>query len=380
MDRTAVTVHGSCDPAFERVRDAFILNFAERGEPGAAITVYRQGKPVVDLWGGVADARSGAPWRQNTLAAAFSISKAFTATLGHMAVERGLVDLDAPVACYWPEFAANGKVGILVRQLFTHQAGLVYVDEELQPGEAYDWERMTRALAAQKCVFPPGVTPIYHSLTFGYLIGEVLRRVTGATIGPLTRDWIARPLGLDFHFALDDAQVARCAHLTSEPSPDPAPRGQPDVAAKTTRGSAPGDRFNSLAFRRAEVGAGSGHGTAHAIARFFDCLGAGGALDGTRLLREDTLHRATAFQVESQDPVFGIHNRFGLGFQLNTPGEKPMGTNPDAFGHMGVGHRIGFADPKAGLAFGYVSSLFGASPGLGPRGLALVRALYDGRS
>ena len=379
MDTPAVTIHGSCDPAFGKVKDAFARNFTERDEHGAAVTVYRHGKPVVDLWGGVADTRSGAPWQRDTLAAAFSISKAFTATLGHMAAERGLLDLDAPVARYWPEFGANGKDGILVRQLFTHQAGLYYIDADLKPGDAYDWNLMTRLLAAQKPVAPPGGTPIYHSMTFGYLIGEVLRRVTGKTIAPLVREWIATPLGVDFHFALTDAEIARCAHLVMAPPPNPPlpVRGQPEIVALTSRGNAAGDRFNAESFRKAEVGAGSGHGTARGIARFFAALGNGGELDGVRLLTAETVRKATKFQIESQDPVFGIHNRFALGYQLNTPGEHPMGADMDAFGHMGAGHRIGFADRKTGLSFGYVSGLFGVTPGLGPRGLALVRALYD---
>ena len=379
MDTPAITVQGSCDPAFGKVKDAFARNFAELGEHGAAVAVYRHGKPVVDLWGGVADTRSGVPWQRDTMAAAFSISKAFTATLGHMAVERGLLDLDAPVVRYWPEFAANGKDKLLLRQVFTHQAGLVYVDADLKPGEGYDWDVMTRSLAAQKFVFPPGETPIYHSMTFGYLIGEVLRRVTGKTIAPLVREWIARPLEVDFHFALTDDQIARCAHLVMAPPPNPPPppRGQPEIVALTGRGSASGDRINAESFRKAEVGAGSGHGTARGIARFFAALGNGGEMDGTRILQADTVKKATTFQIESHDPVFGIHNRFALGYQLNTPGEHPMGTNMDAFGHMGAGHRIGFADPKSGLSFGYVGNLFGVTPGLGPRGVALVQALYE---
>lgn len=379
MDMRAVSIEGRAEAAYGRVKDAFARNFAERGETGAAVTVYRHGKPVVDLWAGVADARRGTPWTQDTLAAAFSISKAFTATAGHMAVERGLLDLDAAVVRYWPEFGAQGKDTIRLRQLFTHQAGLYYVDADLKPSEAYDWNLVTRSLAAQKPVGPVGAVPVYHSLTFGYLIGEVLRRVTGKTIGPLVRDWIADPLGVDFHFALTDAQIARCAHLVAEPPPDPPlpARGQPEIVALTSRGGAAGDRFNADSFRRAEVGAGSGHGTAHGIARFFAALGNGGELDGTRILKAETLAKATAFEVESQDPVFAIHNRFALGYQLNTPGEHPMGPSPDAFGHMGAGHRIGFADPSTGVAFGYVGNLFGVTPGLGPRGLALVQALYE---
>lgn len=379
MDTRAITIQGSCDPAFGKVKDAFARNFTEQDEHGAAVAVYRHGKPIIDLWGGVADPRSGAPWQRDTMAAAFSISKAFTATAGHMAVERGLLDLDAPVARYWPEFGANGKDKILVRQLFTHQAGLYYIDADLKPGDAYDWDLVTRALAAQKPVGPVGETPVYHSMTFGYLIGEVLRRVTGKTIAPLVREWVTGPLDADFHFALTDAQIARCAHLVMGPMPNPPPppRGQPEIVALTSRGGASGDRINSEAFRKAQMGAGSGHGTARGIARFFAALGNGGELDGTRILKADTVKKATSFQIESDDPVFAIHNRFALGYQLNTPGEQPMGPSMEAFGHMGAGHRIGFSDPKSGLSFGYVGGLFGVTPGLGPRGVALVRALYD---
>jgi CubicO group peptidase (beta-lactamase class C family) len=373
------TIEGTCDARFARLRRAFAANFSD-GDVGAALCVYLDGRPVVDLWGGIADAKKRAAWKQDTMCAAFSVSKAFVSTMGHMLIERGQLDLEAPVTRYWPEFGKHGKDGIKVKHLFEHRSALVNVDRDLKPGEIYDWKLMTKALADSKPNWPYGRTPTYHSMTYGYLLGEVIRRIDGRRIGRFQREEIAGPLGVDFFFALTAAEQRRCARVQPQPPPEdylPGLPPNPAAAARSLQGVAKGDRFNAPAFRAAELGAGSGHGTARGVARFFACLAAGGALGGVRILSKRMRDHAIKFRAESIDPVFGIHNKFALGLQLNNPPGMPMGPNPRSFGHLGAGGRIGFADPDRRLAMAYLPNAMWYGAGLGPRGTRLVETVFD---
>jgi len=273
MSTAKPKIEGTCDARFAGVKDVFMENFAEHDELGAGVAVYLDGEPVVDMWGGFRDAARTKRWTKDTLCAGFSISKAFVSVMGHMLIDRGLLEIDKPVAQYWPAFAQNGKADVTVRDIFTHRAGLVYVDADLKPGDLYDWETMTTAMAESARHPPFDAQPTYLNLTYGYLLGEVIRRIDGRTIGPFLRDEIAKPLGVDFAFALRDDQIARCAEIV--PEAPPADAAMPaDMAAltKSMRGLADGDgRFNLEVWRKAEVGAGSGHGTARGIARLFAC-------------------------------------------------------------------------------------------------------------
>ncbi len=373
-------IEGTCDGRFVAVKDAFVENFAEFDEIGASVAVYFDGEPVVDMWGGFRDAARTKRWAKDTLCASFSVSKAFVSVMGHMLIDRGLLDIDKPVAHYWPEFAQNGKADVTVRDIFTHRAALAYVDAELKPGDIYDWETMTTALAASARHAPFGEEPTYLNLTYGYLLGEVIRRIDGRTIGPFLREEIAKPLGVDFAFGLSGAQIARCAEIVPETPPAGAELPVPadmDGLMKSMRGLAEGDgRFNLDSFRKSEIGAGSGHGTARGVAKFFACLGAGGRLDGVRLMKTETRDRAIAYSGESVDAIFGAHNKYAVGFLLNNPPGAPMGPNSQAFGHPGAGGRIGFADPVSGLAFAYLPNLMYWGAGLGPRGTRLVEAAF----
>ncbi len=347
---------GHCDAKFSSVADVLRENIAQEREIGAAVAVYADGKPVVDIWGGMADPDEGRAWVEDTIVCAFSISKAFVATMGHMLIDRGDLDLDTPVATYWPEFAQAGKDAIPVRHLFDHRAALLYVDGDLQPGDLYDWRTMTAALAASAPNWPPGESPVYMNLTFGYLLGEVIRRVTGKRIGQFLREDLGGPLDLDYHFALSAAENARCAPVIRRGPPPPAlEAGSP--AERSMRGLGAGETFNTAAWRGAEIGAGSGHGTARSIARLLSAVGQGGALDGERIMSQAVARRAVTYSCESVDPVFGIHNRFALGYQMGTS-DVPMGPNPDAFGHMGASGGIAWYDPKSGVAFAYVNNLW----------------------
>ncbi len=380
MSDASPKIEGTCDAKFAAVKDIFAENFAEHDELGAAVAVYLDGKPVIDMWGGFRDAARTRRWSEDTMACGFSVSKAYVSVMGHMLADRGRLDLDKKVADYWPEFAQAGKEDVTVRQIFEHRTGLSYVDGELKPGDLYDWTTMTDALAKSARHPPFEAQPTYLNLTYGYLLGEVIRRIDGRTLGPFLREEIAKPLGADFFFALSDAEIARCATIVPEAPPADAELPQPaDLAAlmKSMQGLADSDdRFNLEVWRKAEVGAGSGHGTARGVAKFYACLANGGALERTRLLKKETRDRVIVQTGESVDAVFGQHNRFATGFLLNDPPGAPMGPNPRAFGHPGAGGRTGFADPDANLSFAYMPNLMYWGAGLSPRGVRLIEAVY----
>lgn len=373
-------IEGTCDAAFAGVKDAFMENFAEHDELGAAVAVFIDGQPVIDMWGGFRDSARTQRWTQDTLACGFSISKAYVSVMGHILADRGKLDLDQPVAHYWPEFAQAGKEDVTVRDILTHRAALTYVDAALKPGDLYDWETMTRALEQSPRHEPLGKQPTYLNLTYGYLLGEVIRRIDGRTIGPFAREEITRPLNADFFFALSDAEIARCATIVPDPPPEGTSlREPPDPAAmdKSMQGLAEGDdRFNLKVWRKAQVGAGSGHGTARGVAKFFGCLANGGTLEGVRLLKQETRDAAIVETGGGLDPINGATNRYGTGFLLNNPPGAPMGANPRSFGHPGAGGRTGFADPDAKLGFAYLPNLMWGGVGLSPRGLRLIDAVY----
>ncbi|MFE1952239.1 serine hydrolase domain-containing protein [Streptomyces sp. NPDC059524] len=363
------TIGGDVAAGFEPVPEAFAENFAQHGDIGAAVCVYQDGRPVVDLWGGVADRDTGRPWERDTLQLVYSATKGATATAAHMLAQRGLLDLDAPVAKYWPEFAANGKADIPVRWLLSHQAGLVTLDRPVPLAEALSWHPMTAALAAQRPVWPPGTAHGYHGRTWGWLVGEVIRRVSGRTPGRFFADEIAAPLGLDFFIGLpanERHRVSRMAYrkptvdLTTL-SPEAVPEEfREQVAAWrdpnsfSNRAYAVTDPaaidFDSPEVQAAELPASNGIGTARALARMYAALI--GEVDGVRLLSPETVVSAAKEQVAGMDEVLVAPSRFGSGYQLPTE-DNPM-SGPSAFGHNGRGGSLAFADPERGIAFGYV--------------------------
>ncbi|HEY1324482.1 MAG TPA: serine hydrolase domain-containing protein, partial [Streptosporangiaceae bacterium] len=232
------SVRGTCTPGFELVRAEFERNFAERGEAGAAVAITVDGELVADLWGGTADAETGRAWEQHTTVVVWSCTKGATALCAHILADRGELDLDAPVGKYWPEFACNGKEQITVRMLLSHQAGLPAVRQELPPGAFYDWALMTGALAAETPFWTPGLQHGYHGLTFGFLVGEVVRRVTGTTLGTFFRQEVAGPLGLDFQIGLPEADETRVARVIPA-APDPQHLSPMEQAAFTDPTSIP---------------------------------------------------------------------------------------------------------------------------------------------
>jgi CubicO group peptidase (beta-lactamase class C family) len=394
-------VQGHCDARFAQVRDLFEQSFARGEELGAAIAFCLDGELVVDLWGGHRDAARTTPWTRDTLVNTFSTTKGMTALCAHRLVERGALDLDAPVARYWPEFAAKGKGDVPVRWLLSHQAGLPAVRRPLPEEALYDWDAMASALAEQEPWWEPGTRHGYHALTFGFLVGELIRRASGKSVGAFLRDEVAGPLGADFFIGLPAAEDARTADLLGSlipPAPAagdgaaagppvelPGPLGQflRDMTDPTTMTGAafanpPGraDRVNTRAWRGAEVPAANGHGTAEALARVYGALARGGELGGVRLLEPESIERAREEQVFGPDAVLGgLPMRFGLGFMLRQD-FMPISPNPNAFGHPGAGGSIGMADPDAKVGFGYVTNKMKMGLVGGPGAFAVLNAFF----
>jgi CubicO group peptidase (beta-lactamase class C family) len=383
-DRAAVppaAVEGTCDRRFAPVREAFEGNFRERGELGAALCVMVDGRVVVDLCGGWADPGRALRWRPDTLVNVFSVGKGLIAACAARLAGQGRLDPDAAVASYWPEFGAAGKDAITVRQLLSHQAGLPAVRRRLPPGSMLDWPVMTAALAAEEPWWEPGTGHGYHVNTFGFLAGEVIRRVAGTTVGTLLRREVAGPLGADVHIGLPAAQHGRVAPF-AWPGPPPAeaePAGlEPARLMEHNAYFNPGGLsgagvINSPAWRAAELPSTNAHGSARGVARVYAALAAGGSLDGVTVAGPAALAGATAEQVYGPDLVLHRPSRFGLGFQLTQP-ERPLGPGPAAFGHFGAGGSLGFGDPGSGVAFGYVMNQMGPR-WQNPRTRALVAAL-----
>ena len=359
------------DARFESVREAFAENFERHGEKGAALCVYADGKPVVDIWGGT--------YRQDTLELVFSTTKGITSIAAHMLAQEGRLDFDAPVVDYWPEFGAAGKESIPVRWLFSHRTGLPAVDRPLDLDDVLLWTPAVEALAAQRPLWEPGSAHGYHAWTFGWLTGEVIRRITKGKVGEFVADRIARPLGAEFWIGLPERQEPRFAPVIP-PSP-PAP-GAPldsflqrllDPTSITSRSfvAIPPALYNEHPIHAAEQPAGTGICTARALARIYAaCIG---AVDGVRLLEEATLAGAMKTQARGDDLVLTFETHYGTGFQLPYP-FRPM-AGEGSFGHYGSGGSVGFANARLGFSFGYVMSQMRPVYGADPRTKSLVEAL-----
>jgi CubicO group peptidase (beta-lactamase class C family) len=357
---------GSCDARFAGVRNALAQNFRAHGEVGAAVAITVEGRLVVDLWAGWVDRERTCAWQRDTLVNVFSVGKGMAALSLLILVERGQVDLDAPVARYWPEFAARGKRDVTVRMLLCHRAGLPAIRRPLPDLAMYDWELMTSALAEEEPWWEPGRQHGYHVNTFGFLIGEVVRRVSGESIGAFFRREIAAPLAADFHFGIGPEHDDRIADYLFAATPPQIVADDDDderrfllgcVYMNPPRLSGPGT-VNTRAWRAAEMPSTNGHANARAVARIYSALACGGAVDGIRLLRAETIAHAVAEASSGLDVVLRRPSRFGLGFQLTQPASL-LGPNPRSFGHFGAGGSLGFADPDARLAFAYTMNQAG---------------------
>lgn len=376
-------VGGHCDPAFAPLREAFVENFTSRGEPGGAIALAVGGRVVADLWGGWRDRARTDPWREETLVNFFSVGKAFTALCALKLVEKGLADLDEPVYRHWPEFASPGKERVTLRHILSHRAGLPAIRAPLPDGVMLDWRLMVEALEKQPPWWEPGTAHGYHVNTFGYLVGELVLRRTGATLGALLREEVATPLGADVHIGLPLSEHGRAAEfLWPEVNRPPLPEGQltdEQIMRWNTYWNPPGISgagwVNSAAWRSAEIPSTNGHGTARGIARVYAALAKGGAIDGVDIVPSSLLREAVTEQSFGPDRVLERESRFGLGFQL-PQAERPLGPNSGAFGHFGAGGSLGFCDPETGVAFAYVTNDMGPR-WQNPRNRALLEAIYE---
>lgn len=384
----APTLHGHCDPRFAALREAFLANFRERDEIGAAVAVVRGGEPVVDLWAGDADPGRTRPWQRDTVVHVYSTTKGMTALAAHHLADRGKLDLGAPVAAYWPEFAQAGKADVPVDWLLSHRAGLPALRRWLPPEALYDWQTVCAALAAETPWFTPGESFAYHPVTFGWLVGEVVRRVSGRSLGSYFREEIAEPLGVDFRIGLGDDELGRCADITML---EPPAEMQRDFAAGAASDAPPlallafanptgtGDH-NAEAHRRAEIPAINGHGSARGLARIYGVLANGGRAGGVTLLSEPAIAALSVEHAAGVEGTVGLAARMGPGFMLNGEGPNPPIRFTDGarcFGHPGAGGSVAFADPDARLGFAYVCNRMGPHLDIDPRARVLIDACQE---
>lgn len=389
-------VEGTCEPRFSGVQEAFEQNFAERDEIGASIAVTIDGETVVDLWGGVADPGTGRAWEKDTIGQVWSCGKGAVSLTAHVLAARGQLDVNAPVAQYWPEFAQAGKADIPVRHLLTHQAGLAALRDPIPADGLADWNLVVERLAAQEPLWAPGTTHGYHALTFGHLIGEVVRRITGRSLGTVFREEVAEPLGLDLWIGLPEEHEARVAPVIgAEPAPGaPIPSfymaalTDPDsIAAMVVMNSGgflePG-ATNRPAMHAAEIPAANAIGNARALAGMYRPLALDGGVDGVHLVDEAGLvAMGTVASAVSVDATMRVPTRWSLGFmKTNDNRHLPPGDDDsvilseDSFGFLGSGGLLGFADRPARLSFGYTMNRQGMTIGLDERGQSLVDATY----
>ncbi|MFC0600300.1 serine hydrolase domain-containing protein [Streptomyces palmae] len=381
-------VQGTVADGFEPVRDAFAENFARRGERGAALALYLHGRKVADLWGGTKDADGQEPWTRDTAQVVRSATKGVAAAVPLLLHQRGQLDLDARVSRYWPEFKANGKERVLVRHLLSHRAAVPALDTPLTPAQAGDGVSGPEAVAAQAPAWEPGTDHGYHAQTFSWTIGELVRRVTGRTIGRWVAEEIARPLGLGLWIGLPEAERPRVGRIGDVPAPAAPASAGPRVRPKRSVAEAYQDpesltrrAFGAIAptpdendpdYLRTELAASSGVATADGLARFYAAL-----IDqvpfGRRLFAPATLTLARTEESTGPDRVLVVNTRFGLGYMLHSPSSPMLG--PGSFGHPGRGGSLAFADPESGLGFGYVTNGMQRGVTADPRAQALVRAV-----
>jgi len=364
-----VEVQGYCDERFEPVKEAFLKNFEEELEVGASLAVTLDGKFVIDIWAGYADASKTIPWERDTIVNVYSTTKVMTVLCTLMCVDRGLLDLDAPVAKYWPEFAQAGKEKIPVRYILSHTSGLSGFEKKIRAKTLYDWDRVVNILAEQKPWWEPGTKSGYHSLTHGYLLGELVRRVTGKSLGTFFREEVAIPLNVDFHIGFLEEYDSRVGELIP-PEFDvnelaaymvPGSIAMKTLANPTLTAKEPLTR----AWRAAEIPAANGHGNARSVAKIGAALACGGELDGVRLLSSNIIDKALEEQIYDTDLVLLYPVRFGLGFGLNSKEmSQRLGPNPRKFYWYGFGGSVAIMDPDAKTSFAYVMNKMVMNPGL----------------
>lgn len=386
MEESDVVIGGTVAEGFEPVRDAFVRNFTDLGEQGAAVVVYRDGRPVVDLWGGTKDVDGGGDWERGTAQVVRSATKGVAAAVLLLLHQRGELDLDAPVGSYWPEFKAHGKEEALVRDVLAHRVGVPALDRPLTPAEAADPDFAAAAVAAQAPAWEPGTDHGYHAQTYSWLTGELVRRVTGRSIGEWVAAEMAGPLGLDLWIGLPHEEAGRVGRIGRIEAPPAAgglkmqPRrnvaeayADPDSLTQRAFGAiSPAPDENDAGYRAAVLPASNGIATASSLARFYASL-IGEVDGGARLFTPSTVALARGEASAGDDRVLVVNTRFGLGYMLHGGASPLLGSG--SFGHPGRGGALGFADPESGIGFGYVTNGMNKGVTADPRAQGLVRAV-----
>ena len=370
------TVEGFVQDRFAAVREAFAANLESGADLGASFTATVEGETVVDIWGGFADEARTRPWERDTLVNVYSTTKTMTALTALLVADRGDLDFDAPVARYWPEFAQNGKAGVKVSHLMSHSSGLSGWKEPISKEDLYDWEKVTGLLAAQAPYWEPGTAIGYHALTQGYLVGEVVRRITGKTVGTVFREEIAEPLGADFHIGMPATEDARVADLIPPPPGGAIGDGpQSDLSANMSNN--PGIDVlatRTRAWRAAEIPAAGGQGNARSVAEIHVLLANGGVAKGKRILSEAGCRKALEVQIEGPDLVLGVPARFGMGFGL--PGAHLPLPNPNTIYWGGYGGSLAIIDMDARTSFGFAMNRMVPTTTGDMRALGLAAAMW----
>ena len=361
----------TCHPALRPLADRFTAEVAAGHERGA-LCVMQAGEVLLDIRGG--EAAPGRPWQADTLACCFSVTKGVLSLLAHRLIDDGAVAPETRVAALWPAFAQQGKAAITLADVLTHRAGLPAVSVPVTPGDLYDGARMAALLAASAPVVPARAAPVYHNMTYGHLLGEILSRATGLSLQVLLADRLTGPLGADFRLGLTPAEEARAAHLT-QADPDALWRALADspesLFARSMAFFGPGEDFNTTRWRRAVIGSGSGHATARAIACLYGQFVWPGLLSDSRRAALQTERAANP-----ADRVLGLPIRYGEGIELSTPPGLDFGPDPATLGHWGAGGATGLAHPASGLSLGYVTGHMSAAMGASRRARAYVAALF----
>ena len=369
-------IHGTCKPEFGGVKAAFEENFEKRGDVGASVAVSSEGELVVDLWAGHRDRGRTLPWEQDTIVNVYSTTKTMAALTLLLLADREELDLYAPVKAYWPEFAQNGKDGVQVRHFLSHSAGLSGMDEPMSEADVYDWEKMTAALARQAPWWEPGAQSGYHALTQGHLIGEVVRRITGQTLGAFFRQELAEPLGADFHIGIGPEHDHRIGQLVP-PKAAPAGQAAPDsIAARTfANPSILAKAAASRAWRAAEIPAANGHGNARSVVAVQTLAANLGCANGKRLMSEAGCRAIFDTQTFGKDLVLGVPIKFGMGYGITTD-LLPMGPNERIAYWGGWGGSTAVIDQDARMCVSYVMNRMEGNLMGDLRGFKLLQAAH----
>lgn len=385
-------VTGYCDPKFQAVADEFIRNFDKRNEVGASVCTRIEGEAVVDLWGGRFAADSDKAWQEDTISIIFSCTKAATALCAHLLIDRGELDLQAPVTRYWPEFGKNGKEDVTVLMMLNHSVGLPAFREPIKEGGYYDWDYMIKRLEEEEPFWQPGIRNGYHMISFGWTVGELVRRVSGRSLGTFFREEVAKPLGLEFWIGLPEQFEDRVSPMIpfvpdgSGPVSDfiNALLSDPSSISSLSWLNSGGHTPDTRAAHAAEIGGGGGISNARSLSNMFVPLANGGVYENKQLISADAIARMSQISMATQmDATLLIPTRFALGFMKSMDNRRGKPGNTDsailgdaAFGHVGAGGSIGFADPDDNLAFAYTMNRMGEGILLNERGQSLVDAAY----